>query len=390
MFLLRLVARAEGLGVAAIIKGLKRGDQLGIGVVLTRQRDVLLVGEDVLHLLDVDSLDRGAVLDGDSGGDAGGALGGEIGLGLGLGGLLGGAGGGLHVDGNAGLAGSALGAFLRSALGLALGAGGLLGLVALGAVGLTLAVLLGGLGAVLVVSGLDNLGKSAENELDAADGVVVAGDHVVDRLGIGVGVDDGDDRDAQTDGFLDGVGFLDAVDDDDGAGLLGHIGDTRQILLELVELAAEHRSFLLVLGELAAVSLGGSLELTHALDGRTDRLGVGERTAEPALGDVELADARRAVLDEFGNLLLGGDEEDVLARENGVAEELGGFVEESDALGEVDDVDTVALVEDITFHLRVPTLRLVTEVETGVKHILERNTRKGGGRHFHLFIPFNP
>jgi hypothetical protein len=31
----------------------------------------------------------------------------------------------------------------------------------------------------------------------------------------------------------------------------------------------------------------------------------------------------------------------------------------------------------------------VTEVETGVKHILERNTRKGGGRHFHLFVPFN-
>ena len=322
--------------------------------------------------------------------DCGLTLGLEIGLGLGLGGLLGGAGGGLHVDRNAGLAGSALDAFLRAALGLALGAGGLLGLVALGAVGFALAVLFGGLCAVLVGSGLDDLGKSAENELDAADGVVVAGDDVIDRLGVGVRIDDGDDGDSETDGFLDGVLLADDVNDDDGAGLLGHIGDTRQILLELVELAAEHRSFLLVLGELAAVGLGGSLELTHALDGRADRLGVGERTAEPALGDVELADARRAVLDEFGNLLLGGDEENVLARENGVAEELGGFVEESDALGEVDDVDTVALIEDIALHLGVPALRLVTEVETSVEHILERNARKGGGRHFHLFIPFNP
>ena len=321
--------------------------------------------------------------------DGGLTLGLEVSLSLGLGGLLGGAGGGLDVNSYRSLAGSALGAFLRAALGLTLGAGGLLGLVALGAIGLALAVLFSGLGAVLVVSGLDNLGETAENELDAADGVVVAGDDEIDRLGVGVRIDDGDDGDTETDGFLNGVLLADDVNDDDGAGLLGHIGDTGQILLELVELAAEHRSFLLVLGELAAVSLGGSLKLTHALDGRTDRLGVGERAAEPALGDVELADGSRAVLNEFGNLLLGGDEEDVLTGENGVAEELGSFVEESDALGEVDDVDTVALVEDITFHLRVPTLRLVTEVETGVEHILERNTRKGGGRHFHLFVPFN-
>ena len=313
----------------------------------------------------------------------------EIGLSLSLSLFLSLAGGGLHVDGNASLAESALGAFLRAALGLALGTGSLLGLVALGAIGLTLAILFSSLDAILVVGGLDNLGKSAENELDTADGVVVAGDDEIDRLGVGVRVDDSDDGDTETDGFLNGILLADDVNDDDGTGLLGHIGDTGQILLKLVELAAEHRGFLLVLGELAAVSLGGSLELTHALDGRTDRLGVGERTAEPALGDVELADGGRAVLDEFGNLLLGGDEEDVLTGENGVAEELGGFVEESDALGEVDDVDTVALIEDITFHLRVPTLRLVTEVETGVEHILESNTRKGGGRHFHLFIPFN-
>ena len=313
----------------------------------------------------------------------------EIGLSLSLSLFLSLAGGSLHVDSNASLAGSALGAFLRAALSLALCAGSLLGLVTLGAIGLTLAVLFSGLDAILVVGGLDNLGKSAENELDAANGVVVAWDDEIDRLGVGVRIDDSDNGDTETDGFLNGVLLADDVNDDDGTGLLGHIGDTGEVLLKLIELATEHGSLLLVLGELAAVGLRSGLELTHALDGRADRLGVGERTAEPALGDVELADAPRAVLDEFGNLLLRGDEKDVLTGENGVAEELGGFVEESDALGEVDDVDTVALIEDITFHLRVPTLRLVTEVETGVEHILESNTRKGGGRHFHLFIPFN-
>ena len=313
----------------------------------------------------------------------------EIGLGLGLGSLLGGAGSSLDVDGNARLLGSALALLGSGRLGLALGASSLLSLVALGAISLTLAALLSGLGAVLVASSLDNLDETAENELNAADGVIVAGDHVVDRLRVGVRIDDGDDGDAETDSLLDGVGLADDVHDDECAGLLGHIGDTGEVLLKLIELATEHGSLLLVLGELAAVGLRSGLELTHALDGGADGLGVRERTAEPTLGDVELADGSGGLLDELGNLLLRGNKKDVLASENSVAEELGRLVEKRDALGEIDDVDTVALVEDVVLHLRIPALRLVTEVETSVKHILKANSREGRYRHFHLFVPFN-
>jgi len=44
----------------------------------------------------------------------------------------------------------------------------------------------------------------------------------------------------------------------------------------------------------------------------------------------------------------------------GVLEQLGG-------LGEVDDVDPVALAEDVLLHLRVPALRLVSEVDAGLE-----------------------
>jgi hypothetical protein len=30
----------------------------------------------------------------------------------------------------------------------------------------------------------------------------------------------------------------------------------------------------------------------------------------------------------------------------------------------------------------------MAEVKTGIEHVLERDTRKGGGRHFHFFITF--
>ena len=194
----------------------------------------------------------------------------------------------------------------------------------------------------------------------------------------------------ETDGFLDGVRLADDVNDDDCAGELGHFRNAGEVLLELVELAAEHRGLLLVLGELAAVGLRGRLELAHAADGRTESLRVRERAAEPTLGHVELLDRLGRALDELGDLLLRGDEEDLLAGENRVLEELRGLVEKSDGLREVDDVDTVALVEDVTFHLRVPTLRLMAEVKTGIKHILERDARKGRRRHFHFVFSLNP
>ena len=320
--------------------------------------------------------------------DVGLPLRGEIGLRLGLGGLLRGARGGLHVGGDAGLRGRALrGARrLRADARLALRAGGLLGRVALRALGLALAVLLGGLRAVLVVRALDDLREAVQDQLDAADGVVVARDDVVDRLRVGVRVDDRDDGDVQADRLLDGVRLLDAVDDEDAAGLLGHLGDARQVRLELRELAAEHRVLLLVLGELAAVRLRRRLQLAHALDGGAEGLRVGERAAEPALGHVELVDALRRLLDHLGDLLLRRDEEDLLAGEDGVAHERGRLVEELDGLLEVDDVDAVALVEDVAFHLRIPALGLVTEVQTGVKEVLEGDAREGRRRHFHFLF----
>ena len=194
----------------------------------------------------------------------------------------------------------------------------------------------------------------------------------------------------ETHRLLDGVGLANDIDDDERARELRHVGDAGEVLLELVELAAEHRGLLLVLGELAAVGLRGRLKLAHAADGRTERLRIRERSAEPALGHVELLDGLGRALDELGNLLLRGDEEDLLACEDRVPEELRGLVEKSDGLREVDDVDTVALVEDVTFHLRVPTLRLMAEVKTGIKHILERDARKGRRRHFHFVFSLNP
>ena len=59
------------------------------------------------------------------------------------------------------------------------------------------------------------VGDLRGEEADGAQRVVVAGDDVVDDGGVAVGVDDGDDRDAELAGFGDGDGFVVGVDDED-------------------------------------------------------------------------------------------------------------------------------------------------------------------------------
>ena len=44
----------------------------------------------------------------------------------------------------------------------------------------------------------------AGDQLDGTDGVVVAGDDIIDLVGIAVGIHDGHDRDAQLAGFGNG------------------------------------------------------------------------------------------------------------------------------------------------------------------------------------------
>src|SRR5690554_5495126 len=101
------------------------------------------------------------------------------------------------------------------------------------------------------------VGRGAGVQLHGADGVVVAGDGVVDQVGVVVGVDDRDHRDAELLGFLDGDVFMADVDHEQGVGQAVHFLDAAQRGQQLVALAAQAQD--LVLDQLleAAVGLAG-------------------------------------------------------------------------------------------------------------------------------------
>ena len=60
-------------------------------------------------------------------------------------------------------------------------------------------------------------------------------------------------------------------------------------------------------------------------------------------------------------------------------DELERRVEAADGLGQVDDVDPVALREDVRAHLGVPAARLVAEVDAGLQQLAHRDGRHGAG-----------
>ena len=85
---------------------------------------------------------------------------------------------------------------------------------------------------------LHGLGHDPAHQGAAADGVVVPRDRVLDQVRVTVGVDHGNDRDADLVGLRDrDVLFFD-VDDEHGVGQAGHVPDTAKVALELFQFSA--------------------------------------------------------------------------------------------------------------------------------------------------------
>src|SRR5207247_323095 len=111
-------------------------------------------------------------------------------------------------------------------------------------------------------------------------------------------------------------------------------------------------------------------ELLETRDRFADRGEVGQRAAEPPLVDVEAATASGLLQHGVLGLLLGADEQQAAAAGGQLAYEGVRLAELLQGLLQIDDVDPVALAEDVLLHLRIPSLRLVAEVHPGLEQFL--------------------
>ncbi len=93
---------------------------------------------------------------------------------------------------------------------------------------------------------------------------------------------------------------------------------------------------------------------------------IGERAAEPALGDVVHATALGFFFDGMPGLALGADEEDIRAAGDGLLDELLGAKKSLEGFLHIDDVNHVALAVNVRRHLRIPARNAMSEMDAGV------------------------
>ena len=199
------------------------------------------------------------------------------------------------------------------------------------------------------------------HQTDPTDRIVVAGDNVVDRIGVTVGVDHGDDRYANRRGLFDSQFLFVRVNDENGTRQPIHRLDPTKDPVELVDLLFELEP--LSLGQttkITPVALG--LQVGEALEPGLDRGEVGERATKPALGDVVLPRATSLFGDGLLGLLLSTNEEHLLTPCSQIGDEVVRARQTVHGLLEINDMDAVTRGKNVGPHLRVPAVGLVTEV----------------------------
>ena len=214
----------------------------------------------------------------------------------------------------------------------------------------------------------DRLGHLGSHQADRADGVVVARDYVINRVGVTVGVYQADDGNPELVG-LGGGQFLAAdVNNVDDLGQLGHLADAAQAGEQLVLLALPGEGFFL--GKTPPLTgFFGSNKLLHMAYPLANSLEIGQHPAEPALVDIGHAAGLSLLLDGTFGLALGADKQDRPALGGYIAHEVVGLLEQTQRLVQVNDVDVVARMIDVRPHLGMPTAGGMAEVYARLQQV---------------------
>ena len=115
------------------------------------------------------------------------------------------------------------------------------------------------------------------------------------------------------------------------------------------------------------------LKCLETMNATLNRLEVRQHAAEPTFVDVVHIRTECLLADGLLCLLLRADEEHGLPFLCNAAKEIVRLIHLAHRLLQINDVDTIALREDVTCHLRVPATRLMSEMDTCLQKLLHRN-----------------
>src|ERR1041385_8462315 len=229
------------------------------------------------------------------------------------------------------------------------------------------------------------VGYGAREKANRADRVVVAGYRQVDEIRIAIRIRDRTDRNSEPSRFRHGNGLVRGIHDVYQGRQRAHALDAADVFLEPRSLLFELRD-LLFRELLVGAVFAHAFEPAQALEAALDRPEIRQRPTEPAIDD----EVHRRALSLFAHdvlcLPLRADEENVTAATDGVRDVVERALQKVRGLVQVDDVNAVASAVDVRPHLRIPSLRLMAEVNASVEQIAHRERlirtteRTGRGR----------
>ena len=157
--------------------------------------------------------------------------------------------------------------------------------------------------------------------------------------------------------------LLTGVNDKHGGGLAFHVGDTAHEFLELFNLKLQLRD-LFFRKQVERAVLFHRFELLQTLNALLDGFEVCQHAAKPTGVDIGHTAAGSLLTDGILRLLLRADEKDFLPVRCELAHKHIGLFQLAHGFLQINDIDAVALGEDILRHFGVPPTGLMAEVDT--------------------------
>lgn len=215
------------------------------------------------------------------------------------------------------------------------------------------------------------LPEMIEKQPDGADAVIVAGDDVIHKVGIRVGVHQGHDGDFEPARLGNGDVFVGDVHHEERGGRAVEIHDAFQIFMEAGGFPSKAGDFLFA--KFLEDAFGFiTPDFPQTVDALANGLQVGEGSSQPAFRHVVHVTLFSHLPDGFLSLFLGADEKNIPAVLQERTKEGEGFLDFDEGFGDVDDVNAVSRVENVFAHLGVPTIGLVAEVDAGLHQVDNR------------------
>ena len=147
-----------------------------------------------------------------------------------------------------------------------------------------------------------------------------------------------------------------------------HVLDTTKSALEFVQLTLTSQSFFFA-ESIQTALIDHLLKVFQAANRIANSPEVSQHTSQPTTVDVRHTTALRFTLNDVLRGALGAYEKDGAAIRSHASQEVDRFVEQRQGLLQVDDMNFVALPEDVGSHARVPVASLMTEVNSSLQHV---------------------